>query len=83
MAERTADTLRWFTLLRSEGHQIRLTTVGVAGFRVRIAVGCRCTRERLFATDGAEDQWALFNQIEHDPAAGEFTPVDETTGQAP
>ncbi len=80
MAERTADGIRRFTLLRSEGHQIRLTTVRVAGFRVRIVVGCRCTRERLLATDGQQDHWALCNQLQHDPAAGDFTPVDETTG---
>ena len=72
------------TATTTDGHQIRLTDdPGRRGLRVT----CTCQDGRTapwavpvpYTGDG---HWKVFNDIPHDPAAGPFTPLDETTGRA-
>ena len=73
---------RRVTLLRDTGHQIRLVIR-----RSRIHVTCRCQEGKalfwaLPAEGSDEDMWRTYNtRIPHDPAAGVFIPIDETTGE--
>ena len=72
------------TVAVTGGHQIRLDDDNRRGLRV----SCTCQDGRLapwapLTPYGGDGHWRVFNDIPHDPAAGDFVPVDEATGRAP
>lgn len=81
---RRADSANLPRVTRSveRGHQIRVVT-RKGSMRIRITCLCQLDRPSPWAppstgTDAGD--WRLYNDLPHDPAAGDFTPVDTATG---
>ena len=68
------------TLMATTGHQIRCKR-GRGTQAAHVVIGCRCGAPARVSADGVCDWWAIYNHLTHNPAAGDFTPLDEATGR--